>query len=164
VLSTSVRLRWTVAVLVLLIAISVFPVSAHAQHGIAISGYYPVGYNGDMFTGELVPTNTGDQVKLVYKDGNTTESFAGTIDAPCHAPLKNNPREQKEMHLTAIPAGTKLTAYYIATAEKQDGKKVHVNAIWKLRFDSLNGKALTSPSRPIIVCSQAQSMPFHAFN
>jgi hypothetical protein len=122
-----------------LVAFSVFSLlticSAHAQKGTAPSGYYPVGYNGDIFSGEFVPSDDANAVTLVYKNGSKTESFKGSIEAACQAPMKAHPRLMKELHLSGIPAGTVLTAYYTPKTVKVDGKKVHTNLIWGLRFD-----------------------------
>jgi hypothetical protein len=138
--------------------------SAHAQRGTAPSGYYPVGYTGDIFSGEFVSSDDAKAVKLVYENGSKTESFDGRVEAACQAPLKGNPRVTKELHLSAIPAGTVLTAYYTPTTVKVDGKKVHTNLIWGIRFDEVNGHKLTDPKRPIISCSQQQGAPFRVFN
>src|SRR5690349_16588692 len=77
---------------------------ANAQNGTAPSGYYPMGYNGDIFSGEFVPTG-GDAklVKLVYKQGSKTDSFEGMTETTCQAPLQGDPHTAKELHLSAIP-------------------------------------------------------------
>ncbi len=137
---------------------------AHAQKGTAPSGYYPIGYNGDIFSGELVPSDDANAVKLVYKNGSKTESFDGRIETACQAPTQANPRTTKELHLSAIPAGAVLTVYYTPRTVKVDGKKVHTNLIWGIRFDVVNGQKLTDPKRPIISCSHQQTAPFRAFN
>ena len=151
-----------------LVALPIFSVlaicSAHAQRGTAPSVYYPVGYTGDIFSGEFVSSDDANAVKLVYKNGGKTESFDGRVEVACQAPMKGNPRVTKELHLSAIPAGTVLTAYYTPTTVKVEGKKVHTNLIWGIRFDVVNGHKLTDPKRPIISCSHQQSAPFRAFN
>jgi hypothetical protein len=137
--------------------------SANAQKGTAPSGYYPSGYSGDIFSGEFVPSDDASAIKLVYKNGSKTESFDGRIEAACEAPTQASPRIKKELPLSAISAGTVLTVYYTPTAVKVDGKKVHTNLIWGIRFDLVNGKRLTDPNRPIISCSHHQTAPFRAF-
>ena len=154
--------------LVLLLASSLFSIlamcSAYAQKGTAPAGYYPVGYNGDIFSGEFVPSDDATAVKLVYKNGDKTDSFDGRIESACQAPSKANPRTTKELHLSAIPPGTVLTAYYTPAKVKVDGKKIHANLVWGIRFDLVNGQKLTGANRPIIFCSHQQSEPFRAFN
>ena len=135
-----------------------------AQRGVAEPGYYPIGYNGDIFTGNFVSSGNANEVKLVYKHGSKTESFEGTIQSSCHAPIKDKPSEEKELNLTSVPDGTVLTVFYTPEKIKVDGKKVRTNLVWGLRFDSWNGQKLTNPHRPIILCSHQNSMPFRAFN
>ena len=126
-----------------LVALSLFTTiaicCANAQKGTATSGYYPMGYNGDIFSGEFVSSDNAKIVKLVYKHGSKTDSFEGMIETPCQAPTRADPHTTKEVHLSAIPAGTVLTAYYTPTTVKVDGKKVHTNVIWGIRFDVVNG-------------------------
>jgi len=137
---------------------------ANAQKGTAPPGYYPIGYNGDIFSGELVPSDDANGVKLVYKNGTKDESFEGRIESPCQAPTQANPRVTKELHLSAIPEGSVITVYYSPATVKVEGKKVHTNSVWGIRFDMVNGQKLTDPKRPIISCSHQQATPFRAFN
>ena len=137
---------------------------ANAQKSIAPSGYYPMGYNGDIFSGEFISSDDAKIVKLVYKHGRKTDSFEGVIETACQAPTQADPQKTKELPLSAIPAGTVLTAYYTPTTVKVDGKKVPTNVIWGIRFDVLNGQKLSDPNRPIISCAHPQSAPFRAFN
>jgi hypothetical protein len=146
----------------LLLMSSITPV--HAQKGIASPGYYPIGYNGDIFTGQFVSSDTADQVKLDYKKGDKTKSFDGKLESPCHAPTKDKHREVKELRLSSIPAGTVLTAYYAPAKIKVAGTKVRTDLIWGIRFDTWNGLELTDPNRPIILCSHPQALPYKAFN
>jgi len=138
--------------------------SANAQKGTASPGYYPIGYNGDIFSGELLRSDDANSVKLVYKNGTKDESFEGRIESPCQAPTQASPRVTKELHLSAIPAGSILTVYYSPRTMKVDGKKVQTNLVWGIRFDVVNGQKLTDPKRPIISCSHQQATPFRAFN
>jgi len=138
--------------------------SADAQKGTAPSGYFPMGYSGDTFSGAFVPSDDDKLVKLVYQKGSKTESFEGSIEAACQAPTQADPHVTKELHLSSIAAGTVLTVYYNPTTVKTDGKKVRTNLIWGIRFDVVNGQALTSPDRPIIACSHQQGSTFRAFN
>jgi len=137
--------------------------SANAQKGTARSGYYPMGYNGDIFSGEFVPSDDASSIKLIYKKGSKMESFDGRVETACQAPTQASPHTTKELHLSAIPAGTALTAYYIPTTVTVDGKKIHTNLIWGIRFDSVNGKSLSDPNRPVISCSHDEARPFRTF-
>jgi len=75
------------------------------QKGTAPLGYYPIGYNGDLFSGEPVPSDDANGIKLVYKNGAKSESFEGRIESPCQAPTQADPLVTKELHWSAIPRG-----------------------------------------------------------
>src|SRR5437660_7119869 len=128
------------------------------------AGLLPLGIQRRHLHWGICASDSADQIKLVYKNGNKTQSFEGKIESPCLAPLKDKPTEGKELHLSSIPAGTVLTAYYAPTTLKVDGKKAHANLVWGIRFDTLNGQKLSSPTRPIISCSHANARPFRVFN
>lgn len=139
-------------------------VLVHAQKGTTGPGYYPVGYNGDIFTGTFVSSEDAREIKLIYKKGSKSESFAGKIESSCHAPMEGKPSEEKELHLTSVPDGTVLTVFFTPAKVKVAGKRVRTNLVWGIQFDSWNGQKLTNPHRPIILCSHQNSMPFRAFN
>jgi hypothetical protein len=86
---------------------------------------------------------------LEYSKGSKREQFTGITEAPCMGPTKD--RAQKQLHLVAIPKGTVLTAFYNPLKGK-DGEK-EINSILAIRFDILNGRELTDPNRPVIVCA-----------
>ena len=126
-----------------------------AQHGSAPSGFYPHNYHGDTFTGQVVQT-TDKSITLEYHNGKNDENFIGSIDQPCMAPTKKNPREQKELHLTVIPPGSVVTVFYNEEKRKQaDGSQKRENIILAIRFDEVNGQKLTNPGRPVTPCAKA---------
>lgn len=138
--------------LVLLFASSV----VLAQKGSAPPGFYPGNYNGDTFTGSVVQT-TADTIVLEYRNGGKGETFTGSTEKACMAPVKSDPHQMRELHLPAIPAGSVLTVFYNSEKIKQpDGTKVQKNVILALRFDEVNGQKLTNPNRPVIMCSEAK--------
>src|SRR6185437_15142368 len=125
--------------------------TAAAQKGSAPPGFYPNNYNGDTFTGEVVAANDRE-LTLAYHKRSNTELFVGTTESACMAKTKQG--QMKELHLTAIPKGTVLTAFYNSESEKQpDGTKKKANVIIAVRFDVLEGQKLTNPDRPVISCS-----------
>lgn len=138
-----------------LMLIAVFPCSiGAAQRGKAPPGwyYYPTNYHGDTFTGEVVRTDGVRQLTLEYKHSSTSESFTGTIRAPCMAHLKADPHKTRELRLSAIRNGTVLTVFYNPDAENR--AKTEQNTILAIRVDRLNGRELTNPRRPVISCSE----------
>lgn len=101
---------------------------ASAQHGTAPSGYYPIGYTGDTWTGVVVSVNpnTGEFV-LTYTRGSKTESFTGVPEdgymvLPKDSPLR--PLKPGDIHVGRI-----ITVFYMAETKKVDGKKVVINTV-----------------------------------
>ena len=55
-------------------------VAAKAQHGTAADGYFPVGYEGDTWTGAVTTTDdTTRTVNLTYSSKKKTETFTGVL-------------------------------------------------------------------------------------
>jgi len=124
------------------------------QKGSAPPGFYPGNYNGDTFTGAVTKADP-NSLTLEYRNGAKGEIFSGTIEKPCMAPVKGNPHQTRELHLTAIPVGTVLTVFYNNVKTKDaNGTKHQTNTILALRFDQVNGQKLTNPNRPVILCSE----------
>jgi hypothetical protein len=120
-----------------------------AQKGTAGPGFYPTNFHGDTFTGKVMDSNGEKELILEYDRGSKQERFDGIIESACMAPIKD--RGVKELHLSVIPKGTILTAFY--SPRRQD-KTTVVNYILAIRFDEVNGHRLDDPSRPIIPCSK----------
>lgn len=106
------------------------------QHGTAPSGYYPFGYHGDTWTGELTAQNdTTREITLQYtnKKKNKVETFTGVL-----ADNLKTKHEDGSVHMlkpSDIPVGTRLKVYYMPKTKKVDGKKTKLYEI--LRFDVL---------------------------
>ena len=50
----------------------------HAQHGTASAGYFPMGYAGDIWTGEVSAVSDANrEIALVYNSGKKNETFVG---------------------------------------------------------------------------------------
>jgi hypothetical protein len=130
------------------------PWISSAQKGTAPEGFYPGNYHGDTFSGEVIKVDDAKTLTLQYTQGKKTETFVGTIEAPCKGPTKANSHEFKELSLSSIPAGTVLTAFYNLEKKKEGDTKKIENVILAIRFDKLNGQALTNPGRPVIACSK----------
>jgi hypothetical protein len=122
-----------------------------AQKGSAMPGFYPSNYHGETFTGKVVESES-DKLSLEYRHGSKQEVFVGVTESACMAETKN--RGVKELHLSAIPKGTVLTAFYNHKTMKDGTVKREFNSILAIRFDEMNGEKLTNPDRPIIPCSK----------
>ena len=126
-----------------------------AQKGKAPQGAYryPPNYQGDTFTGELLPS---DDTRLIleYKGRSGSEIFTGTLEGPCMAHVKADPHQVKELHLSTIPNRTLVTAFYNPAGKGQPAKR---NVVLAIRFDRWKGKDFTNPRRPLIPCSKPAS-------
>ena len=124
-----------------------------AQKGSAPSGFYPSIYHGETFTGNVTDADDGDKcLVLQYDHGPKPETFIGTTESVCLASTKAGP--MKELHLSAVPKGTLLTAFYNSETLQEGNAKRMVNSILAIRFDKVNGRTLNDPRRPVILCSK----------
>src|SRR5712671_4780248 len=63
---------------------------ARAQHGSAADGYYPFGYAGDTWSGEVTSTNDDTrEITLTYNKGSKTETFTGVLQVGYKVKLKD---------------------------------------------------------------------------
>jgi hypothetical protein len=103
------------------------------QHGTAESGYWPIGYGGDTFTGFVTSLDdTSRTVTLTYvrpKDGKT-ETLTGSIEEGYTAKWKDGSLHQ--IKPSDIPIGTRLKVYYMAKQTKVEGKKVKSISIFEI--------------------------------
>jgi hypothetical protein len=105
-----------------------------AQHGSAGNGYFPPGYNGDTWTGNVSATDDATRsITLTYTNKNKTETFTGVLKDPC-CKVKMVDGTMKDLKVSEISQGRKMILWYIPTTTKVDGKKSTVNEIFKVDF------------------------------
>src|SRR5271157_2835038 len=94
-----------------------------AQHGTAPNDYYPPGYSGDTWSGEVISTNDDTrEITLTYTKGTKTETFTGVLQEGYKIKLKDGtPHELKP---SEISKGTHLTIFYMQKTRKDEGKKI----------------------------------------
>src|SRR5205085_8897216 len=103
------------------------------QHGSAPNGYYPMGYSGDTFTGQVANTNDSTrEIFLHYEKENKSEDFSGVLEPGYKVEMKNG--TEHELKVSEIPIGTRLTAFYMKKERKENGKKIKYNNIFKVLF------------------------------
>ena len=105
----------------------------HAQHGTAPNGYFPMGFAGDMWTGEVSAVNDANrEITLVYTRKKKAESFVGVLQHGYKVKLKDG--SLAELKLSMIPIGTRLRVYYMAKDRKVDGRKEKFYEIFRIDF------------------------------
>jgi hypothetical protein len=100
-----------------------------AQHGTAPNGYWPMGYNGDMWSGQITAVNPDTrEITLTYKHKEKEETFIGVLK-PGYA-VKKQDGTAAEVQMQHIPIGVYMVAYYSPKTKKENGLKVKYNEIF----------------------------------
>jgi hypothetical protein len=121
----------TLPFLIILLALATI---AKAQHGSAGSGYFPQGYMGDTWTGNVTATDDATRtITLTYTNKNKTETFTGTLKEPC-CKVKMVDGTMKDLKVSEISQGRRMIVFYIPNTTKVEGKKTTVNEIFKVEF------------------------------
>jgi len=114
-------------------ALALLTSASYCQHGTAPMGYYPLGYNGDTWTGEVTAVNKATrEITLAHKDEKhgKTEIFTGAVQEGYK--VNTVGRGEHELDVSEIPLGTKLIVYYIPRMKKVEGKKAKYYEIFRL--------------------------------
>jgi hypothetical protein len=108
--------------------------NVHAQKGTAESDYYPMGYNGDTWTGEVTATDDGKrEITLSYKKKDKEETFTGVLEEGYAVKMKDG--SMHKLKVSEIPTGTRIKVYYMTQTKKDaSGSKIKFNQIIKIRF------------------------------
>jgi len=97
--------------LVLILACALF---APAQHGDAGSGYWPLNYHGDTWSGTISSVDQGNgTITLAYEHKGKVENFTGVIKPPIEVLDKDGKRIASQIRLNV---GDRITAYYMKIA------------------------------------------------
>lgn len=107
------------------------PLLAHAQQGTAESGYWPMGFRGDTWTGVVSATNDATrEITLTYEKKNKTQTFTGVLEEGYTVRTRDG--SPHLLKASEIPVGTKLKVYYMAREHKIEGRKVKYYEIIRL--------------------------------
>ena len=104
---------------------------ALGQYGRAESGYYPVDYNGDTFSGEVVSVDDSTrEVSMRYVDTKhgKAENFVGVINEGYTLKLKDGTTH--ELKPSNLRVGGHFKVYYTTETRKVNGKKVKIHTIF----------------------------------
>jgi hypothetical protein len=108
-----------------------FCTTVFAQHGSAPNGYYPLGYSGDTWTGEVASTDdTTREITLTYTKGTKSETFTGVLKDNFQVKMKDG--SMKELKPSGIPKGARITVFYQSKTKKVDGNKVKYSEIFQI--------------------------------
>lgn len=108
-----------------------FHTSVFGQHGSAPNGYYPVGYAGDTWTGEVVSTDdTTREITLAYTNEKKSETFTGVLKDNFQVKMKDG--SMKELKPSGIRRGARITVFYEARTKKVNGNKVKYYEIFEI--------------------------------
>ncbi len=132
--------------------------TASAQYGSAPNNYYPDNYAGATFTGEVTAAS-GNQITLIYKKKDKTDTFIGQFETNCSVPSKDH----HPMVASDIPAGTVLTAFYNRETKEVNGQKEKENVIIAIAFDVWQGQKVKDEKKLIYSCSKSTHMKFRAW-
>jgi hypothetical protein len=123
-----------IIVLVIMAVLSPATVESKAQHGTAGNGYFPPGYEGDIWTGSVTTTDdTTRTVTLTYSNKKKTETFTGVLQGGC-CKVKMSDGTVQELKPSQLSPGRRITVYYIPKTTKAQGNKTTVNEIFKVDF------------------------------
>jgi hypothetical protein len=104
-----------------------------AQHSSAPNGYFPMGYAGDTWTGEVSAADDASrEITLVYKSSKNTETSVGVLQQGYKVKLKDG--SLSELKVSTIPIGTRLRVYYMAKNRKVNGQKEKLYDIFRTEF------------------------------
>ncbi len=109
-----------------------FCVAVFAQHGSAGNGYFPPGYAGDTWTGDVVSTSDATrEITLTYSKGNTAVIFTGVLIDNYRIKSQQD-GSMIELKPSDIPKGARIIVFYQAKTKKVNGNKVKYYEIFQL--------------------------------
>jgi hypothetical protein len=104
-----------------------------AQQGTAESDYYPQGYSGATWAGEVTSVNEDTrEFTLTYKKNDKEQTFVGVLEKGYTVKMKGG--KDYELKMSDL-MGMRVKAYYMTSSKKDaNGVKVKTNEVFKIRF------------------------------
>ena len=102
-----------------------------AQHGTAESGYYPLAYHGDVFTGVVTSANDETrEITLTYTHDQSgkQETFTGILQEAYAVKLKDGTLH--ELKPSELKTGAPIKVYFTIKQKAVDAKKGDANTIF----------------------------------
>lgn len=123
---------------------------AFGQYGTAPNGYYPSGYNGDIFSGKVTAVDeTSEEITISFEQGKRTGTFVGRFQAPCAVSSKDG----KPMRALDIPIGTDISAFFETNVRRDGNTSAKENSIIGIMFHSWDGRPVRQQSKKMYLCS-----------
>lgn len=137
---------WRVAVAALSLILA-SPVTG--QYATAPNGYYPSGYHGQTFTGNVVAANDS-MITLNYTKGKKAQTFVGTYQQPCA--VTRNGRIDR-LKPSDLPKDAPVTVFFMPETKKlADGEKAQENVVFGIKLKGMS-----------FSCMAPQQLQFTAF-
>jgi hypothetical protein len=107
--------------------------AAVAQHGTAEPDYYPSGFVGDTWSGEVTAvTEDTREFTLTYTKGTNTQTFVGVLPKGYTVKMKDG--RDYEVKMSEL-MGMRIKAYYITKKKKDaNGVKTETHEVFKIKF------------------------------
>jgi len=104
------------------------------QHGTAENGYWPMGYNGDTFTGVVTATDdTSRSITLTYTNPKKGKRETLTASFREGYAARWSDGTTRQIKPSDFKIGTRLKIYYLETTHKVNGQKVKTLWIWRFK-------------------------------
>jgi hypothetical protein len=104
--------------------------TTRAQHETAPPGYYPLGFVGDMWIGNVIAENNMTrEVTLSYTKGTQRQTFVGVLEVPR---FKMKDGSMHTLKPSDIPLGMRIAVIYMPKWKKDAGKNVKYYSIFRL--------------------------------
>ena len=104
-----------------------------AQHGTAEPDYYPSGFNGDTWSGEVTAADEDTrEFTLTYTKGENTKTFVGILAKGYTVKMKDG--KDYEIKMSEL-MGMRIKAYYVTKKKKDaNGVKIETHEVFKIKF------------------------------
>lgn len=124
-------MKCVAAIAVILMAVVV----STAQRTTAEPDYYPMGYAGDAWTGEVTASDEATrEFTLTYKKGDKAQTFTGILSKGYSVKMKDG--SARELKMSDL-LGKSVKVYYISKTRKDAaGNKIKTNEVFRLKFVS----------------------------
>ena len=107
---------------------------AGPQHGTAESGYWPMGYNGDTFTGVLTASDDASRcITLTYTNPRKQKTETLTAVFRDGYTVRWSDGTTRQIKPSDLKIGSHLKIYYLTKERKVKGQKVKTYTIWQFK-------------------------------